>query len=441
MNNNKKYTDLHLERVVLSQFIRKFCRLFRRQVIKELFTKDIFIEIFEFVYDGNFPPSDDPDEWWKLWRADLSLKGKEPELREKTLRLLWTVNLEDSKRFEYYLTSLKGFAQIREVYSTLEGVVALCREGSAIKAVETLNEGVKKITRKYSYDVLQQIDYISDAVERFEQMEEAESKEQIRIPTGIKKLDLQIGGGVVIPSLSFVYGETNVGKSFLLQEIAYGGFVGGENVVYITVELSASNIAMRLDSRIGNIEYSKIEKGILSNNERELLEERISNLKNRNGNLAVSFIPEGCNIDAVQAVIEYWEDIWGGVVRLVVIDHADLMESTRKSFSEQESHGNIYRDLKRYSHLNNKAIWTAAHTPKASYGKERMEKGDVGYSMKKIQISNLAIGIASGLTDLVERFIRLTVVKNSYYGIPESSILLFPDFSRGILDIGDDGEA
>ena len=65
-----------------------------------------------------------------------------------------------------------------------------------------------------------------------------------RISSGIKELDVVLGGGIVKGSLILIGGEPGVGKSTLLSEIA--GNLGKEHkVLYASGEESASQVKMR----------------------------------------------------------------------------------------------------------------------------------------------------------------------------------------------------
>jgi len=71
-----------------------------------------------------------------------------------------------------------------------------------------------------------------------------------RIDSGSKELNLVLGGGIVIGSLTLIGGSPGIGKSTLLLNVA--GYLAkcGKNVLYVSGEESASQIKLRGD-RLG----------------------------------------------------------------------------------------------------------------------------------------------------------------------------------------------
>ena len=427
----EEYADVELERKILSLLLRKFSRQYKKQVFRECFTRELNELLFDFILNNNFEPSEDFERWWRLWKVFTKKRDLKENVCEKFLRFVWREELVDEEEFKFYLETLKGFSYAREMRDILNRVVRLYKDMEVLKANEELDKGVRKLNQKYREKSVERYDYLEDFSKRLEDYS-ADSKTLIRIPTGLPKLDRLLNGGIVKPSLSFVFGETNIGKSFLLQEIGLGAFISHYHVLYVTVELAASTILTRLDSRLSRIDYNKLDIGQLDRIDLVKLKKRIKSIEKdyeKGGTFSVSFIPEGCTSGALESELEIWSDRLGKGLDVLIVDHADLMESSRRGWSEQESHGNVFRDLKHLSHTHNLSVWTAAHVSKAAYGKTDLDLGDIGYSAKKIQISNLAIALTRNETEDGDKYIRLKVVKNSFGRIPDEGIILYPDFS------------
>ena len=71
-----------------------------------------------------------------------------------------------------------------------------------------------------------------------------------RVSTGLKELDLVLGGGIVKGSLTLVGGDPGIGKSTLLLQVCRHLSDAGHRVLYISGEESLSQIKLRAD-RIG----------------------------------------------------------------------------------------------------------------------------------------------------------------------------------------------
>jgi len=64
-------------------------------------------------------------------------------------------------------------------------------------------------------------------------------------PSGIAEFDRVLGGGIVPGSTVLLSGEPGVGKSTLLLEVASRAARGGQRVLYVTAEESASQVRLR----------------------------------------------------------------------------------------------------------------------------------------------------------------------------------------------------
>lgn len=71
-----------------------------------------------------------------------------------------------------------------------------------------------------------------------------------RVSTGMKELDLVLGGGIVKGSLTLVGGDPGIGKSTLLLQVCRHLSDAGHSVLYISGEESLSQIKLRAD-RLG----------------------------------------------------------------------------------------------------------------------------------------------------------------------------------------------
>ena len=71
-----------------------------------------------------------------------------------------------------------------------------------------------------------------------------------RLPTGLRELDVVLGGGIVPGSLLLIGGEPGVGKSTLLLQVAGGVAAGSGGVLYATGEESAGQLRLRA-ARLG----------------------------------------------------------------------------------------------------------------------------------------------------------------------------------------------
>lgn len=89
-------------------------------------------------------------------------------------------------------------------------------------------------------------DYIRDAQERFNEYHKVESL----LPFKLTALNMVTGGGCGYKSLVVPVAPTGVGKSFFMTDWASYLIKNGYNVLYVTLELSETKIAERIDMNL-----------------------------------------------------------------------------------------------------------------------------------------------------------------------------------------------
>ena len=80
-------------------------------------------------------------------------------------------------------------------------------------------------------------------------MEPAQAADSKRIvSTGNPEIDQKIGGGIPEGSLSFIEGQSDAGKSVLVQQLTWGALQEGFRVIYYTTENTTRSLLRQMDS-------------------------------------------------------------------------------------------------------------------------------------------------------------------------------------------------
>lgn len=424
------YADIELEKLVLSQFIRFDSTL---NLSSSYFTTDEAKKLYTFIKKHRKIVKSS-EELWDLWSINL-VRTNNVDL-EKAEKFLQSVYIEDKVSddlIDYYIEQLKGFAEARILLDIYRKSLREYKNGDVIDARKTLEKGLVTLAQEFPVESISRGEFVSGFADRFNTYNKRKSGEETgRIPTGIKKLDMVING-IAPASVNLIQGETNAGKTFLLQEIAYQSFANLNKVLFITIEMQRIEIETRWDARIAGIEHGKISTGSLNIDQEEYWKSRIREIAiyhQNGGRLATTFIPSHCTVSAIEAEIDYWEEQWNDKIDIVCLDYADLMSSDKKTYSEQDFYGNIFSDLKRLSQTKELAIWTATQFSGKAYNKEITDLADTSYSMKKAFWSNLIINMT---TDRNDGIIKLTVVKNTF-GKVGAQVVLYSDLGKSLID-------
>jgi replicative DNA helicase len=154
-----------------------------------------------------------------------------------------------------------------------------------------------------------------------------------KFSTGLQRLDELTDGGLEAKAITVIFGGSGVGKSAALVAIAANMARNGENVLYITLEMSEEKISQRfeanfLDEYINNI--SKLDE--------EEYKSGLCKLKSDTlGRIVVKEFPTATiNSNHVNALIDELEIKRNFKPTVVVVDYINLMRSSR--FANENSY-------------------------------------------------------------------------------------------------------
>ena len=100
------------------------------------------------------------------------------------------------------------------------------------------------------------------------------------VSTGFKKLDMTLDGGLYAPGLYIIAGGTSVGKTALMQQMAYNLACNNQDVIYFSLEMSIQDLFYRDLSRLSKL-FGKGQTvhEIIQNGGRYITEDIISEYK------------------------------------------------------------------------------------------------------------------------------------------------------------------
>lgn len=166
-------------------------------------------------------------------------------------------------------------------------------------------------------------DYFADPKGRLTEMRNSNHN----ISTGWKVLDAKLGGanfgGFSPGTLNVFAGGSGSGKSLFLQNLALNYVMGGYNVVYFTLELSADLVSMRIDAMISAVPP----KDIFRRLDEVDLKVRMTG-KHHQGKLRIKKMPEsGTTANDLRAYLKEYEIQFGVKPEVIIVDYLDLMHS------------------------------------------------------------------------------------------------------------------
>lgn len=336
-------------------------------------------------------------------------------------------------------------------------IINLCTEASDVAYNDSCRgESIAKelIEAAYQQGIVQSNGYIK----WFSLFEEREKKRKKRAIEGEKdviltfirdkdrNLDDLMNGGLHKGTLTCVVADTKKGKTFFGVHMSYVTLMQQKNVLLIHHEGTTEQVASRLDSRFFNIKYENLVNYDKTQEEEERTVRKFELFKERKEeNVIMKYYPPGtCNANEIRQLCKYLKDIEGWVPDLIVDDYSDYMIPNAK-WSDDNKHrlDSIYSDLSALSvdlygeggdNKTEVAVLTFSQT-KAEFFDKELKKNSAGGSIGKIQRVDVMIGLYDKEEDRIQdiSILRLKILANRS-GETGPEIVLYPDFSRGIIN-------
>jgi len=206
-----------------------------------------------------------------------------------------------------------------------------------------------------------------------------------RIPTHLHKLNKWLRGGIEKGELGIIIGQSGIGKTFFLINLAFGAMKIGKNVVYYTFEISKEHILLRLNSLISKFSYDEIRQ------KPKKFQKRVK--KKAIGELVIKDFP--ANTITVRTLYSHLRQIpsrYSFEPDLVLIDYADLLKPEIVTDADWQNIGNIYYSISGLGKALNVPVWTASQIKTSDYYQQLSMKSP-NRSSQKIDIASVILGL------------------------------------------------
>jgi len=334
---------------------------------------------------------------------------------------LQILNVEVSQ-FDFYLERLEFFKtgrDIRILYENLGNELAT-RSPKFDKLLTNLTSTVMKLSSSsLSSDITRQFLW-EDVKNRWDDylFVENHPDELPGMSYGIKALN-DITGGVRKTHVVLFYGKTGGGKSRLLTNIALNLAHEGHHVMYISLEMSRSLLIKCIDSRESLLDFTPLDKGKLDSEQKRKHFEQLKLQKDEKIPLYVVDAPTVMRPTDVGKELELYYHSFGKFPDVVVIDYANLMESSRSyTGGRSEKYDLIFQDLHLLCRYYDVGIITAAQERRGLPGKKSEKDSDgvdkVGLSNYMATHCEFVAHLHRDELDLIENTLQLDVDKNRY---------------------------
>lgn len=261
-----------------------------------------------------------------------------------------------------------------------------------------------------SFDTNVGHDYFEDYEKRYAEYHKTEDK----VSWGIRSLDEITNGGMSKKTLNCIVAPSGVGKSAIMCSIASNVLRQGMNVLYITLEMSETRIAERIDA---NLMHTTI------NNIREMSEKtylsKIEALKTKTtGKLIIKEYPtSSASVLHFKALLEELKTKRNFVPDLIVVDYLNIATSSRVRIGQTNSYGfikAISEELRGLAVEYNVAMLTATQTNRSGFNNSDIEMTDVSESIGMTFVLDFQIALIRTEQMDEQNQVMIKQLKNRY---------------------------
>jgi len=251
------------------------------------------------------------------------------------------------------------------------------------------------------------------------------------VPSKWEWLDNSLGGGFLEAgkALYVFAGETNIGKSIFLGNIASNIAEQGKNVLLVTLEMSELLYARRICSNV-----TKIPMKQMADNTPSIKQA----MNNQGGKIFIKeFPPATITANQLKAFVKKFEE-QGIKLDAIVLDYLNLMHSSVGNNSyERIKH--VTEQVRAMSYLFNCPIISATQLNRAGFDTDNPDLATISESIGLAATADAIISIFQNEEDRGIGIIRLGMMKNRYgpRGITQAMRI---DYSTLTIDQADDIE-
>lgn len=228
-----------------------------------------------------------------------------------------------------------------------------------------------------------------------------------KLSTGIPEFDDLTYGGLKNKQLALAVGGTGRGKSLLLQWMAKVAVLLGKRVVYVTYELSAEDIADRMDSMFAHIKPSG-----LQDHSSTALSKLSKYHKAYGSSLFIKEYPE--DEATVYDLKAYLMQLTaqGFMPDLVIVDYVDLIKPHRTYNDLAQEQSTVIKALRGVAKSLNTRIWTACQLNRSGLNMETPDESSIAGGISRLFTCDIAVFMAQTAEEREDSLMRLIISKN-----------------------------
>jgi replicative DNA helicase len=265
----------------------------------------------------------------------VSLEDKNGTITKEILKSILQVNLSEYSEKDFILPKFNAWVLANRIKTGTVDIIEETRGLDSISDFDKAKDTANKI--KQIIDDMASTNFINDENlgSDFDDPEShVQDSSKLKVKSGFETIDHMLGGGWDIQTLNILMASTNNGKSLWMQNFAVKSANMGNNVLYITLEMSEKKVMKRIGAmrlKIPINDYDNVSKDV------DLIKSKIKNLSkvegagdslfdNKVGKIITKFWAAGsATVGDFDNYIQQLKEKRGIKINLIIVDYITLI--------------------------------------------------------------------------------------------------------------------
>lgn len=423
---NDRIESLILKNLIFNEmYCRRVLPFLKAEYFSEIAEKLVFEKISEFILKYESRPSKE------ALLIAISKDSKVSTETETTAKDMVT-SFENSKVDDnWLLEQTEEWCKDRAIYIALLNSIKIADDK---KSKFSRGNIPKMLTDalSVSFDPNVGHSYLDDVNERYAFYHKVEEK----LPFDLDCMNKITKNGVPRKTLNVILAGTAVGKSLALCHMAASYFMGGKNVLYITLEMAEERIAERIDANLLNISLTD-----LQNIPKDMYEKKIDSIKSKTiGRLIIKEYPTAtATTSHFRALLNELSLKKNFVPDVIFVDYLNIAASARINNSNNINTytyvKSIAEEFRGLAVECNVPLWTATQTNRAGYVSSDIGLENTSESFGLPATADFMIALSTTeeleqmgqilVKQLKNRYNDISTLKRFVLGIDRSKMKLF----------------
>lgn len=330
---------------------------------------------------------------------------------------------------DYVVDLIEAFAKKEAMKAAIAESITLIKENKV--------EQVEDIVRKallVGKSVNTGQDYFVDFSNRWERVF-SQGKDLKKFRTVFPSIDKSLEGGLGSKELAMVVAPPGVGKSLYLVNQGVQALIDGNNVLYISLEMSEDKIAQRFDSIMTLIPQNKLKDPKHQLTVKERLDKFQEVFK---GKLVIKEYPTlMASVNNIRSLLVQLKNYHNFEPKVVIIDYLELLRSTRDIQHEYQAQQRIAEELRGLAMEQDILVWTATQTNRQGRMKSIITDVELGDSYGKIRPCDFSMSLNQTEEEFDNGTMRVYIMK-SRNGVPRFTVPARVDY--GVLRMSESSD-